>query len=370
VQGNLVRPGLIPFDARMRDDGNVEVIGRYARQFGSWVERVQPDGRMLDAFGTRGSLRLGDNGPQFVGADGRILADGSLVFVASIDQPTVVLHRYRTDYTFDPMFAGVGRTVVGLRDGALMEPRVLPVPDGGFIVRGNAQTTFGFSVFYKVDARGIPDRTFGANGYARHIAAVNSRVLAWLMQPDGYLFYTAASYSTLPVPPVVFAPPPPPYVPVNPHATRVQAVPDIVEFHNFITDHFFIAYDGLEASGIDDGVAGPGWRRTRQHFRPGGTTPVCRFYGAGSNSHFFTIEPGECEQVKGAPGWAYEGLGFYATRLENGQCSPPLVPVNRVYNNRHAANDANHRYISDLTLVAALAARGWVLEGPVFCAKP
>ena len=371
TQGNTTRPGLIGFDAAMLADGTVEVIGRYIGATGRWVERFTPEGKMLDSFGTRGSLMLAENGFPARAVDGRILADGSRIFVADSTQPTLVLHRYRADNTFDPMFAGVGRTVIALRDAFILRPRVLAVPDGGFIIRGRSSLGAGvpLEVFYKIDARGLPDERFGEAGYARHIAANWSGVLGWAIQPDGYVVFSASSYPNPgPQPPVV--PPMNFFTPVNAHATRIQAVPDIVEFHNVFTGHYFVAYDGLEARGIDDGAAGAGWERTLQSFRPGGSTPVCRFYTGGANSHFFTVEPGECELVKRAPGWIYEGLGFYATRVVNGQCAGNLRTVYRLFNNRQRFNDSNHRYIVDLALVPAMAAQGWSLEGAVFCAKP
>jgi hypothetical protein len=224
-----------------------------------------------------------------------------------------------------------------MRDGPLLEPRVLPVADGGFIVRGlvgNPYSSGHLTAFYKIDARGIPDAGFGDGGYARHIAANNSRVVAWAIQPDGYVFFTAASFAPQPPPPPVFPTPPLGQIPVNAHASRIQAVPDVIEFRNIFTSHYFIAYDGLEAAGIDDGAAGPGWQRTQQRFHPGGLTPVCRFYNSGANTHFFTVEPGECELVKRSPGWAYEGLGFFAARIADGKCAPPLQTVFRLFNNR------------------------------------
>jgi hypothetical protein len=51
--------------------------------------------------------------------------------------------------------------------------------------------------------------------------------------------------------------------------------------------------------------------------------------------------------VKRSQGWIYEGLGFYATRIANGGCAAPLVPVHRFYNNRARFNDSNHRYVTD-----------------------
>ena len=154
---------------------------------------------------------------------------------------------------------------------------------------------------------------------------------------------------------------------------RFNVTAPLVEYHNDILGHYFTTYDGAEAQGIDRGAAGPGWRRTAQSFKSGGTTPVCRFYGTpgiGPNSHFYTIEPGECEQVKRDPGWTFEGLGFYATRVVNGRCEAPLLPVHRLYNNRAAQNDSNHRYVTDTALIAPMAASGWTHEGVVFCVRP
>ena len=54
-----------------------------------------------------------------------------------------------------------------------------------------------------------------------------------------------------------------------------------------------------------------------------GLSPVCRFYGTagiGPNSHFYTSEPGECALVKTDRGWTYEGIAFYITRVEAGNC--------------------------------------------------
>lgn len=379
--GNVSRASFIVFDAVLRGD-YLEMIGYYADRTGAWVERMALDGTMVGSFGVFGSQRLADNGPSPSMADGRILDDGSLAFIAASDQRNLALYRYRPDHAIDLSFAGLGRSVVPMRsqDPTMFDrhdPRILHAADGGFIVRTRVVDT-SVAVqrtedLYKFDARGAPDRTFGDSGYARHRTSGNFRIVAWAMRPDGYVVYTAATFqapSSQPSGPTGMPGPPPTYVPVSAFATRVQAVPDIVEFHNAISRHYFVAYDGSEAQGIEAGAAGPGWSRTGLAFRPGGPSPACRFYTAGANSHFFTVEPEECEEVKRSPGWLYEGLGFYATRLASGACAPPLVPVNRFYNNRAHANDSNHRYVTDLSVAPAMLAQGWVLEGPVFCARP
>ncbi|HET9469802.1 MAG TPA: hypothetical protein VFO24_01780, partial [Usitatibacter sp.] len=70
---------------------------------------------------------------------------------------------------------------------------------------------------------------------------------------------------------------------------------NVLEFHNTILDHYFLAAGPDEIQGILAGAAGPGWELTGQSFKAWLTppptqfraAPVCRFYGAGPNSHFF-----------------------------------------------------------------------------------
>ena len=72
---------------------------------------------------------------------------------------------------------------------------------------------------------------------------------------------------------------------------------DVVEFYNAPLDNYFITADPAEAKAIDNGAAGPGWKRTGDTFGAGGNTAVCRFYGSqtpGPNSHFYTVSAAEC----------------------------------------------------------------------------
>ena len=158
----------------------------------------------------------------------------------------------------------------------------------------------------------------------------------------------------------------------------------VTEYYNTILDHFF--FTGVEAEkGFLDAGGGGGWTRTNAGgFRvwstnPGtGWSPVCRFYGndavvngkrVGPNSHFYTIEPGECENVKRDVGWKYEGTAFYARRLENGACPSPYRILYRAYNNGFPAKDANHRFAVSRATLEALTRQGWVIEGPVMCVE-
>ncbi len=73
----------------------------------------------------------------------------------------------------------------------------------------------------------------------------------------------------------------------------------VVEFYNTNLDNYFITADAGEAAQVDNGMAGlepPG-----NTFKSGGTTSVCRFYGSyspGPNSHFYTVNPAECQGLK------------------------------------------------------------------------
>ncbi|CAG1012277.1 hypothetical protein BURK2_04479 [Burkholderiales bacterium] len=152
------------------------------------------------------------------------------------------------------------------------------------------------------------------------------------------------------------------------------------EFYNSSLNHYFITASEVEAAGIDQGAAGPGWSRTGQSFAvyPLASTlavasPVCRFYGTpgiGPNSHFYTANAAECEWVKTDPGWFYEGLVFRVAPPSAGSCANGGAPVYRLYNGRWRENDSNHRYTTDSGIYQQMQSQGWAPEGVVFCAAP
>jgi hypothetical protein len=99
---------------------------------------------------------------------------------------------------------------------------------------------------------------------------------------------------------------------------------------------------------------------------------TCRFYGTpgrGTNSHFYTADPDECEFVKANPNWIFEGLVFQAERAGEGVCPAGRVVVWRLYNNG-IGGQANHRYVTSMTVLGDMVGRGWIAEGPVFCTPP
>ena len=161
----------------------------------------------------------------------------------------------------------------------------------------------------------------------------------------------------------------------------------VVEFHNSVLNHYFITANAAEAAGIDSGAAGPGWSRTGESWPAWlspvpGATEVCRFYGntsidpatgrmRGPNSHFYTFKGPECEEVQTDPGWIYEAPNrFFLVEPVQGQCPAGMAPIHRVYNDRFAANDSNHRYTVKLSLYNLMTGQGWRGEGIVMCAAP
>ncbi len=155
---------------------------------------------------------------------------------------------------------------------------------------------------------------------------------------------------------------------------------NVVEFYNTNLDHYFISADSNEAMAIDGGSAGPGWIRTGNSFKSGGSAPVCRFYGSmspGPNSHFYTVDAGECDYLKrlqaSTPSkqkrWNFESLDFSSTLPTNASCPSWTVPVYRAYNNGFARGiDSNHRITSSTTAIQEVVNRGWSNEGVVMCA--
>jgi hypothetical protein len=160
----------------------------------------------------------------------------------------------------------------------------------------------------------------------------------------------------------------------------------VTEYYASGLDHYFITAAPDEKAQLDNGSAG--WMRTGLSFKawmraadaPPSAQPVCRFYSSGVNSHFYTGDAAECQSLRSLEqsqradatakgesfeGWQYEGIVFYALVPSNGQCPGGTTPVYRLYNNRAAQLDTNHRFTADEPMRAAMA--GWIDEGVAFC---
>ena len=169
-------------------------------------------------------------------------------------------------------------------------------------------------------------------------------------------------------------------------AIAVEPTASVVEFYNTGLKHYFMTASPAEATAIDGGSAGPGWVRTGGRFSAflgagdaAGLLAVCRFYGStainpatglrlGPNSHFYTSNAAECDQVKKDPGWTYEGIAFFINGLTVPGCATGSQAVYRSYNNGFVHNDSNHRYTTDLTVQEKMPGQGYSPEGTVMCA--
>ena len=118
----------------------------------------------------------------------------------------------------------------------------------------------------------------------------------------------------------------------------------------------------------------PGWKRTGYSFKTwkSGTGPgneACRFFGTpgrGPNSHFYSISALECDKVAANPDWTFEAFAFRAIEPVAGGCAAQYSIVTRLYNNG-MGGEANHRYLVDAAAISDTVARGWLIEGAVFC---
>jgi len=150
---------------------------------------------------------------------------------------------------------------------------------------------------------------------------------------------------------------------------------DVVEFHHSPSDQYFITSDTAEAAFLDAGGLGTGWVRTGAHFRawPRGVPAgfdVCRFFGTpgiGPDSHFYTADAAECAAVKRNPHWIAEGIAFRTAIPLAGACTTGYSTVIRLWKPGVDTTGTRHRYTADPATVTAMAAAGWVVEGPVFC---
>jgi len=153
---------------------------------------------------------------------------------------------------------------------------------------------------------------------------------------------------------------------------------DVVEFFHAERNHYFLTTEPAEAALIDAGGVGPGWARTGQRFRvwPLATTlsfpthDACRFFGTpgiGPDAHFFTAFDAECEGLRSRPAWMFEGVAFRTVLPDAGKCAGGFDPVVRLHWPGAVASQVRHRYVVEPDVVLAMAAAGWIVEGPVFC---
>jgi len=144
---------------------------------------------------------------------------------------------------------------------------------------------------------------------------------------------------------------------------------EVVEFFNAGLDHYFISWLPSEVAALDAGTSIRGWQRTGHRFKThlasqALTSPVCRFYlpPQYGDSHFFGRGTAECDATgRDNPGFGLEAAAFMRMFLPVvGTCPVGTIAVYRVFSNRA---DANHRYMTDISVRDQMVATGWVAEG-------
>ncbi len=150
----------------------------------------------------------------------------------------------------------------------------------------------------------------------------------------------------------------------------------VFAFYNGGIGHYFITAGTAEKDSLLGGGGGGGWAMVDEGFKawsadgpaPAAAKPVCRFYSSLVNSHFYTAGANECELLKqSGSGWTYEGIAFRALVPTKGSCYPGTTPVWRLYNDRFAQADSNHRFVVSADTYRHMIANGWVGEGVAFC---
>ena len=160
--------------------------------------------------------------------------------------------------------------------------------------------------------------------------------------------------------------------------TRTTPATDktVIEYFNRDVGRYFITGRASEQATLDALPAS--FQRTGMRFsaksseyRDVPEQPVCRFYAApesgGSNTHFYGTGD-DCPALNTVRQVRFEGFDFAAIKPTNAACPATAPnPVYRLFNNKSANNQGNHRYAVTVATKAKMIAKGWIDEGAVFC---
>lgn len=153
-----------------------------------------------------------------------------------------------------------------------------------------------------------------------------------------------------------------------------------IEYYHPALDRYFFTDEPAEIAKLDSGGTA-GWTRTGEAWKvvstPGGDAPVAgefqmvfRFWSAdagGAFSHFFTVDRGECAQLRDGQktGWVFEGAPFWAHLPDGGTCKSGK-PLYRMYNNAKGGAPS-HRFVIRPDVIESMQAQGWTNEGLAMC---
>lgn len=151
----------------------------------------------------------------------------------------------------------------------------------------------------------------------------------------------------------------------------------VIEYFNRDVGRYFLTGRPDEQSALDARPAS--FARTGMQFQARGTqayadeqsAPICRLYASpdrgGSNTHFYGTGD-DCAVLNTVTALRFEGFDFAATKPVASTC-PANAPnaIFRLFNNKSASNQGNHRYVVSVATKSRIIAQGWVDEGVVFC---
>ena len=158
-------------------------------------------------------------------------------------------------------------------------------------------------------------------------------------------------------------------------AARAGEVVDTIEYYNASLDHYFITAFPEEAADLDAGGQVQGWTRTGYSFQEleGGhgsrqrRVPVLRHAGRRAEFALLHDQRGGVREGEGESGLDLRGARVPRGRAARRPAAPPSTQtVTRLYNNG-MGGEANHRYLTDAAEIDRTVAKGWLVEGPVFC---
>jgi hypothetical protein len=181
----------------------------------------------------------------------------------------------------------------------------------------------------------------------------------------------------------------PAFAPATPAAPTVTVVEYATGW-----GQFFITANPAEIAWLDGGGLNAAWWRTGNVFlaypdtdATPGAVGVCRFFGTdryrtdgtriGSNTHFYTADPAECEFVKTGypsvaadgvsyPAWTYEGIAFAVAPPTGGSCPAGTSPLYRGWRESDGWDYvSSHRFATSPDTFRDGTA--WKFEGLVMC---
>lgn len=144
-----------------------------------------------------------------------------------------------------------------------------------------------------------------------------------------------------------------------------------IEYYHATFNHYFVTAEVAEIASLDGGMFA-GWVRTGEGFpvadaSAAGSTPVCRFFGAGFapiSSHFYSPFANECDVLNTDPRWQFETLAFGLALADSGShgCPAGTRALRRLWNGG-MSGAPNHRYTTNKWVFDTMIAEGWVFEG-------